>query len=127
MKEVVIMMKDSIYQEIYDELEKYLPDKCDNLIVYIEYGDNSYNMSFYIKVDGKTIKCYDLPNVDTSTLLESFSKIDKLVGPEREVESDKWTNMTLVITGEDFKAYFDYTDLTKGSFAYKKAWKQKYL
>jgi len=121
------MMNDNIYQKIYDEIEKYLPDKCDCSIIYIEYGENSYNMSFYVKSEGETVKCYDLPYVDEASLLDSFSKIDKIVGPEREAEENKWSNMTLVIDGDDFNAYFDYTDLTKGSFAYKKAWKQKYL
>ena len=84
-------------------------------------------MSFYVTAEGKTVKCFDLPYIDESKLLDAFSRIDKIIGPERKNEADKWTNMTLVIEEGKFKADFDYTDLSKGSFAYKREWKKKYI
>lgn len=121
------MMQDNIYQQIYNELDSYLPNRWNKLVVYIEYGVDSYSISFYVTTEGKTVKCFDLAYIDESQLLDTFSRIDKIVGPERKKEVDKWSNMTLVIEGENFHADFDYTDLSKGSFAYKREWKKKYL
>lgn len=120
-------MQDNIYQQIYNEIDQFLPNGWEKLVIYIEYGFNSYSISFYVTTKGKTVKCFDLPHIDELELLASFSKIDKFVGPEREKEVDKWSNMTLVIEGENFDADFDYTDLSKGGFAYKREWKKKYL
>ena len=127
MEEEIAMMQDKIYQQIYNEVDSFLPNKWNKLVVYIEYGADSYSMSFYVTAEGKTVKCFDLPYIDESKLLDAFSRIDKIVGPERDNEADKWSNMTLVIEDESFKADFDYTDLSKGSFAYKREWKKKYL
>lgn len=121
------MMQDKIYQQIYNEVDSFLPNKWNKLVVYIEYGVDSYSMSFYVTAEGKTVKCFDLPYIDESKLLDAFSRIDKIIGPERKNEADKWTNMTLVIEEGKFKADFDYTDLSKGSFAYKREWKKKYI
>lgn len=121
------MMQDSIYQQIYNEVDSFLPNKWSKLIVYIEYGDDSYNMSFYVTAEEKTVKCFDLPYIDESKLMDAFSKIDKIISPERANEDKKWSNMTLIIEEDSFKADFDYTDLSKGSFAYKREWKKKYL
>ena len=57
------MMNEKIYQNIYDELDKYLITGWDKLVVYLEYGKASYSFSFFLKTNGKYVKCYDLPDV----------------------------------------------------------------
>ena len=121
------MMNNKIYQRIYDELSKYLK-KDDSLIVYMEYGEESYSFAFYVKNGKKIVKCYDLPGVKESTIMESFKVIDAIVAPERNAMKTKWSNMTITISNDgDMHADIDYTDLSQGSYKYKKEWKEKYL
>lgn len=122
------MINEKIYQNIYDELDKYLVSGWDKLIVYLEYGKASYSFSFYVKVNDKYVKCYDLPGVSDDDLAASFKKIDKIVEKERKKDKEPWSNMTVVIekTGQ-MHADMDYTDLSEGTYQFKKDWKKKYL
>lgn len=122
------MINEKIYQSIYDELDKYLVPGWDKLIVYLEYGKASYSFSFYVKVNGQFVKCYDLPDIDENALAASFKKIDGLLENERKKDSDPWSNMTITIekTGR-MHADLDYTDLSEGTYQFKKDWKKKYL
>lgn len=123
------MINEKVYQEVYDELNQYLIPGWEELIVYLEYGNASYSFSFYIKTDGGYVKCYDLPDILESALADSFKKIDRLVSEERSKEkNDLWTNMTMMVTKTgDMHADFDYTDLSEGTYQFKKDWKKKYL
>ncbi len=123
------MINETVYQSIFDELSKYLVSGWTKLIVYLEYGNTTYSIAFYVQADGKFTKCYDLPNVSQEELVKSFSYIDKLVSKERNyAKSDLWTNMTMTVsnTGK-MKTEFDYTDLSEGTFEFKKQWKEKHL
>ena len=122
------MINEKIYQKIYDELDKYLAPGWDSLVVYLEYGKASYSFSFYVKVNGEYVKCYDLAGVSEEELTSSFKNIDKQLADERKTEKESWSNMTVVIdsTGK-MHADLDYTDLSEGAYQYKKNWKKKYL
>ena len=123
------MINQNIYQSIFDELSKYLLPCWTKLVVYLEYGNTTYSISFYVQADGTFTKCYELLNVSQDELAKSFSYIDKMVSKERNSsKSDLWTNMTMTVsnTGK-MKTDFDYTDLSEGTFQYKKQWKEKYL
>lgn len=122
------MMDKKIYQNIYDELSGYLKSDFSKLVVYLEYGENSYSFSFYAKKENEYIKCYDLKGVSESALDKSFAKIDSFVAPERAKEKHLWSNMTMTLDKDgNMHADFDYTDLSNGTFQYKKEWKKKYL
>ena len=123
------MINEKIYQGIYDELRKYLASGWEKLIVYIEYGNASYSFSFYVKTKEGYVKCYDLPNVSEKALDASFKRIDKLVSKERNKDKDAlWSNMTMIVTSSgDMHADLDYTDLSEGTYQFKKACKKKYL
>lgn len=122
------MINEKVYQNIYDELEGYLPKGWDKLIVYLEYGNDSYSFSFYVKIAGKYVKCYDLQEISDEVLAESFSKIDKVVLEERKKKKESWSNMTMTVSCEgEMHTEFDYTDLSEGTYQYKKNWKKKYL
>lgn len=43
------MMDEKVYQNIYDELSGYMKSDFSKLVVYLEYGENSYSFSFYLK------------------------------------------------------------------------------
>ena len=120
------MMNNSLYQKIYDEISDFLSD-FDELIIYLEYGEASYSFSFYERNGKKIIKCFDIPGVSEDDLMKAFKKIDSIVEPERDKFKEKWSNMTIVIKPDgDMKADIDYTDLSQGSYKYKKEWKKKY-
>lgn len=123
------MMNDRIYQLIFDKLEQYLPNSWDRLVVYLEHGEDSYSYSFFVKTDNKYTKCYDLKGINEDDLMASFAQIEKAVAAERaESKTELWSNMTMVVeaTGK-MKTAFDYTDLSSGSYQYKKNWKKAYL
>lgn len=123
------MMNEKIYQAIFDELSKYLTAEWNKLIVYLEYGNASYSFAFYIQAGDKYIKCYDIAGVSDKELAKSFSAIDKIVSKERSQEKKAlWTNMTMTVTKTgQMHTDFDYTDLSEGTYQFKKDWKMKYL
>lgn len=121
------MMSEKIYQMIFDEVSNFLPSEWTQLVVYLEHGEEAYSYSFYVKVNGRFVKCFDL-NVSEDKLLAAFAKIEKKVSKERSKLEKCWTNMTMVIDSEgNMKTAFDYTDLSRGNYQYKKAWKKKYI
>lgn len=122
------MMKEAVYQAIYEELNQYLMTGWEKLVVYLEYGEASYSFSFFVKIGKDYIKCYDIPNLTEDALTDSYRKIDRLVSAERNKEKELWSNMTMVAerTGS-LHVDFDYTDLSAGTYQYKRDWKKKYL
>ena len=122
------MMNEAIYQKIYEELNKYLMPKWEKLVVYLEYGNASYSFSFFVKKGKEYIKCYDLLGVSEEALAQSFKKIDVFVSKERDKAKDKWSNMTMIVECDGtMHTDYDYTDLSEGTYQFKKMWKQKYL
>ncbi len=123
------MMDNKIYQVIFDEISKFLPNAWENLVVYLEHGEDSYSYSFYVKVNNKYKKCFDLEYVSEDEMFKSFARIEKSVDKERKkLGSDKWSNMTMVVNSNGkMNTSFDYTDLSKGTYKYKKEWQKKYL
>lgn len=121
-------MIENVFQQIYDELEQFLINDWEKMVVYLEYGEASYSFSFHIKVGGEYIKCFDIPGIDEESIMNAFKNIDCLVSEVRKSERENWTNMTMIISRDgSMHADYDYTDLTSGSYQYKKNWKSKYL
>lgn len=123
------MIDDKTYQKIYDELSKCLTPDWQKLVVYLEYGEGSYTFSFYEKSKAGYINGYNLPGVSEEQIDTAFKRIDKLILRERKKEDGElWSNMTMtVVKTGNMHADFDYTDLSEGSYQYKKNWKKKYL
>lgn len=123
------MMNEKVYQEIFDIIVPMVPEKWFKLVVYLEYGDNSYSFSFYYKGDNGYIKCYDIPNISDDTLFTAFKKIDEVVTTERKkTDGDLWSNMTMIVDADgNMHTDFDYTDLSAGTYQFVKDWKKKYL
>ena len=123
------MMNTNTYQMIFDELSKFLSTDWEKIVVYVEYGEDSYSYSLYERIRNNYTNGYDLPGISEKEIDKSFNKIDKMIRKEREkAKGELWTNMTIVITNSgDMKAEYDYTDLTEGTYQYKKDWKKRYL
>ena len=123
------MMDEKVFQRIFDEIVRYLNLNWDKVVVYLEYGEASYSFSFYVKSKDECVKCFDLPGVSEDELMKTFKKIDSIVSKERGKNGqEKWTNMTMVVTNKgQMHTDFDYTDLSEGTYQFKKEWKKKYL
>ncbi len=123
------MIKDNVYQSIFDELCKYLPSDWNKVVIYLEYGESSYSISFYVKEFGKYIKCYDLNGVSDDELYQSFKKINNDITIQRNmISGEKWSNMTMIVESSGkMHVDYDYTDLTEKSYQYNKEWKKRYL
>ena len=89
----------------------------------------SYSFSFYYKDGKKYTKCFDIQNISEDALFAAFKKIDKVIAPERKkTKGDLWSNMTMLVDADgNMHTDFDYTDLSSGTYQFKKAWKKKYL
>lgn len=121
------MMNDKIYQMIFNEVVDFLPSEWTNVVIYLEHGEEAYSYSFYVKVSGKYVKCFDL-DISENELFAAFARIEKKVSKERSKLDKCWSNMTMIVDDEgNMKTAFDYTDLSHGNYQYKKAWKKKYL
>lgn len=109
---------------IYDELSKYLPDLWERLVVYLEHGEYSYAYSFYVKEQGKYVKCFDIEDISEEELYKSFVTIEKEISDEgSRQKGELWSNMTMVVESNGkMKTDFDYTDLSIGNYRYKKKW-----
>lgn len=123
------MINDRIYQSIFDEVSNYLPSDWNKVVVYLEYGESSYSISFYVKQSGNYIKCYDINGISDDDLYQSFKKINNDIVIQRDmVAGEKWSNMTMVVERSGkMNVDFDYTDLTERAYQYSKEWKKKYL
>lgn len=123
------MINDRVYQTILDEVSKYLPIDWSKLVVYLEYGESSYSVSFYVKESENYIKCYDLNGISDEDLYQSFKKINNDIAVQRDmIVGEKWSNMTMVVERSGkMNVDFDYTDLTESAYQYSKEWKKKYL
>lgn len=123
------MINEKIYQSIFDEVSIYLPSSWDRVVIYLEYGESSYSISFYVKESGKYTKCYDLKGVSDEELYRSFKKINNAVAKQRNaIDGDKWSNMTMSVESSGkMKVDFDYTDLTEKAYQYSREWKKRYL
>lgn len=121
------MINHKIYQLIFDEISNFLPDEWTKLVIYLEHGEEAYSYSFYVKINGEYVKCFDLP-VSEEKLFAAFARIENNVSKERCKLDNHWSNMTMIVDDRgNMKADFDYTDLSNGNYQYKKAWKKKYL
>lgn len=123
------MINDNTYQSIFDEISNYLPNNWDRVVLYMEYGESSYSISFYVKMTGKYTKCYDLNGVSDEELYQSFKKINNEITVQRDmISGEKWSNMTMVIESSGkMHTDFNYTDLTEKAYKYSREWKKRYL
>lgn len=121
-------MDDRIFQNIYDELEKYLFFDWTKVVFCFEYGDGSYSFSFYVKSNGIYTKCYDIESLNEKELEESFEKIDKMLIKERNKLEKKWFIMTMIVERDgEMHTDFDYDYSNVDNYEQKKEWKKRYL
>ncbi len=123
------MLDEKIYQEIFDEIQEFIPSDWERIVFYLEYGEGSYTCEFYVKKDDIYIKCYDIPDLSEDNLLDSFGRIDEIVSQERKKAlGELWTSMTMTIEMDgNMRVDFDYSDLTEKAYRHTLEWKKYYL
>lgn len=123
------MLNEKVYQLIFDEISSFLPNDWERLVIYLEYGEDSYSFSFFVKKQNHYTKCYDLSGINEDELFKTFDLIDNVLQKERKKSNgNKWTNMTMVVTNDgSMHTDYDYTDLSENAYKYRKNWKKQYL
>ena len=135
-----------IYEEIQKELFYMIPEKWDKLYLYSCVIDMPKNVKtgelfFYYVPKGvlkkKPINVYEIPNkfnLDESQYLKLvellFNKIKQLREEFRKVDTEAWSNITLIIENSRVRVEYDYEDLKRSSFtSYERhiIWRYKYL
>lgn len=124
-------MKDIPYQSIFNTLQEVLPDDWHKVVFYAQYGENSYSMKYFVDSgDGVYTECFKLKGISKKDIIKAFAVIDSQIMPVRKELSkkDSWSVMTLVVddTG-NFKADYEYEDISEDSIGYYQRWKEKYL
>lgn len=125
------MMKDIPYQSIFNTLQNVLPDDWHKVVFYAEYGEESYSMKYFVDTgSGLFTDCFKLKGIPKSNIIKVFSMIDSQITPVRKEMSKKdlWCVMTLTVDDSgNFKADFEYNDISESSVAYFQEWKKLYL
>ena len=124
-------MKDIPYQEIFNILQEILPNNWHRVAFYAEYGESSYSMKYFVDLgSGQYTDCFNLKDIPKRDIIKAFAVIDSQIMPIRKELSkkDTWSVMTLVIDDEgNFKADFEYDDISENFIEYYQRWKKKYL
>lgn len=135
-----------IYEEIQKELFYMIPEKWDKLYLYSCVIDMPKNVKtgelfFYYIPKGvlkkKPVNVYEIPNkfnLDENQYFKLvellFNKIKQLREEFRKVDTEAWSNITLIIENSRVRVEYDYEDLKKSDFtSYERhiIWRFKYL
>lgn len=116
---------------IYNKLKKVLPSKWKRVAFFAGYTQGSYTMKYYVD-DGKSgyVDCFKLNNVSKSTIIHTFTLIDKIIQSERDklIQPQKWNVLSLFIDSDGHvTAKFAYDDISEDAISYEQEWKKKYL
>lgn len=118
-------------EDILKPLEEGLPVDWDKVILQVIYGEDSYDIKYYVSSkDIKNVDCFDL-GIKLNDLKKIFADVNKAVTKLRksmEKENGLWMTMTLVIDRKGHvKSDFGYEDVNGDIAGYRRAWKKKYL
>ena len=124
-------MKNVSDQSIFIILQEILPDNWHKVVFYAEYGESSYSMKYFVDFgDGQYIDCFRLKGITKQDIIKAFAVIDSQIMPIRKELSkkDTWTVMTLVVDENgNFKADYEYKDISEDLVGYYNGWKNRYL
>jgi len=126
-------MNENEFQLIANELHTVLPTGWTKTVLYAEITENAYEIFYYCFVEGEdiSIQCYKLPSLYEITEKQIDVTIDRIAAIIKKAYTeteDKWSVMTFNINSMGkFNVEYDYSDLSEGSYEFKKVWKDKYL
>lgn len=124
-------MKDIPYQSVFNTLQEILPDDWHKVVFYAHYGERSYSMKYFVDSgDGVYTDCFKLKDIPKQEIIKAFAVIDSQIMPIRKElsQKDSWSVMTLTVDDEgNFKADYEYEDISEDAIGYYQRWKEKYL
>ncbi len=133
----VYNMEKSIMQKTINLLKNNLtniaPKDWEQIIIYCEISDCSYEIMFYYSVtNNQKIQCYELEKNDISeeVIDQKQDDIYNLIYPfwQKDQKDHPWTNCTIIISKDNtFSIDYDNTNLDDGSYEYREQWEKKYL
>lgn len=116
----------NVINEIWELIEDIIPDGFNKICFYVVYSVNSFEMNFYVNINGQYLDAFHL-GVSKSKILSIFIKIDKMI-KKVKFYSNKPTAITLMIDNNGMvKTDMDYNDHSEDSIEYIRNWKKKYL
>lgn len=120
---------ETIYQQIINIMVEVLPQYWQKFNLYAQITPNSYEIFFFVKIGENYINCFNLDKEygisRKQVRVVSRSIYDILLSDQTE---KKWFCMTTIIANDgSFHVDYDYQNHSENTFAYKEAWKAKYL
>ncbi len=122
-------MNDRIFQQVFDAISRFLPDRWSQVVFFAGYTEGSYSMKFYAREkDSPYTDCFHMPGATVPELIKTFAQIDGFIKNEKGIDSQPWTIFTMIV-GEDGKmrADFEYEDHSQDMLTYEAQWKERYL
>lgn len=122
-----------LFHEIAAQLQPVLPQEWRKVCLFAEVSANSYELFYYVYVEGRTepIQCYNLSKeyqLSEKMIDNALASLAKLLRASKAENQQTWTVFTVVLSSDGaFKADYDYDEHLDDMFAYKRAWKKKYL
>ena len=117
-------MVDTIYAEIAAKLAPVLPKNWEQVHLYAQLAEGTYEFFFYVRTGGTYIQCFDLDNEDA--ILDVFDELNDVLLPDWQEK--KWTVCTYSLNRSGHVTVdYDYAELPEDMIAYKAAWEKKYL
>ena len=124
-------MDEKIFQDVFDLIEGYLPEKWTQTVFFAGYTIGSYSMKFYSRTEDEDfIDCFKMNEISRATLIKVFRKINSVLSSQRDAlpEEKKWTVFTLIVDSDlHMKALFEYEDHTEDRIEYEENWRTKFL
>lgn len=121
------------FQKISDYLQPVLPEGWSRVCLYAEITETYSEIVYYcfINEQNKPIQCYNLTSkykISEADIDNAITNITFEIENERKNALHKWSVMTYILFADaKFEVSYDYSNLTDGSYEFKKNWKKKYL
>ena len=116
-------------QAIFNEVQQYMSNDWKQIAVYCAVLDNMHETKFYADFGRGFIDCFDM-GIDTDTLLNIFSNIEKPLMEQREQlpKKKRWSVFTMMVSNTgDVNAKFDYSDIRNRTIEYGMNWEKDVL
>lgn len=122
-------MESQNYQEIFNHISGYLPQKWKRVALYFAFSENMTSHKFYVDTGKGYIDCFQL-GYEKTVLRQIFFSIEDILIQERESlpKEKQWTVFTMFIssTGK-FDTNYEYEDISETFVEYQKNWEETFI
>lgn len=121
--------QNDVFGALADLLLPVLPKDWQNVCLYAQINEMSYEFFFYVKINNVYTQCFDLEKsygISRKEFREAFKAMYKVLLPEQKEK--KWFAMTFLLSCDGkFSAEYEYEDYSENTLEYKELWKKKFL